>query len=82
MVIVVNRVIRFLCVSMSLLAANVYAWPLTILTNKLTTSMSDLPRYEKLPLFNPHRKEFKCVYQDQHVPGVAPVTQDTRTPLG
>ncbi|WP_261534222.1 SEL1-like repeat protein [Burkholderia multivorans] len=68
MVIVVNRVIRFLCVSMSLLAANVYAWPLTILTNKLTTSMSDLPRYEKLPLFNPHRKEFKCVYQDQHVP--------------
>ncbi|AOI61322.1 hypothetical protein WI26_26070 [Burkholderia diffusa] len=32
--------------------------------------MSDLPRYEKLPLFNPHRKEFKCVYQDQHVPAI------------
>nr|WP_318828197.1 hypothetical protein [Burkholderia cepacia] len=34
--------------------------------------MSDLPRYEKLPLFNPHRKTFTCVYQDQHVPPVDP----------
>ncbi|MGS0891922.1 DUF6396 domain-containing protein [Burkholderia stagnalis] len=34
--------------------------------------MSDLPRYEKLPLFNPHRKSFTCVYQDQHVPSVDP----------
>ncbi|QVN15293.1 sel1 repeat family protein [Burkholderia sp. LAS2] len=34
--------------------------------------MSDQPRYEKLPLFNPHRKEFKCVYQDQHVPPIDP----------
>ncbi|OXI72176.1 sel1 repeat family protein [Burkholderia sp. MS389] len=32
--------------------------------------MSDQPRYEKLPLLNPHRKEFKCVYQDQHVPPI------------
>jgi TPR repeat protein len=30
--------------------------------------MSDLPRYEKLPLFNPHRTEFTCAYQDQHLP--------------
>ncbi|WP_090684867.1 SEL1-like repeat protein [Paraburkholderia phenazinium] len=34
--------------------------------------MSDLPRYEKLPLFNPHRTTFTCVYQDQHVPPVDP----------
>lgn len=34
--------------------------------------MSDLPRYEKLPLFSPHRKTFTCVYQDQHVPPVDP----------
>ncbi|HDR9039028.1 TPA: sel1 repeat family protein [Burkholderia vietnamiensis] len=34
--------------------------------------MSDLPRYENLPLFNPHRKSFTCVYQDQHVPPVDP----------
>ncbi|WP_425485199.1 DUF6396 domain-containing protein [Burkholderia guangdongensis] len=34
--------------------------------------MSDLPRYEKLPLFSPHRKTFTCVYQDQHVPPIDP----------
>ncbi|MEQ5844345.1 MULTISPECIES: SEL1-like repeat protein [Paraburkholderia] len=34
--------------------------------------MSDLPRYEKLPLFKPHRTTFTCVYQDQHVPPVDP----------
>jgi hypothetical protein len=42
------------------------------MTNRLTAAMSDLPRYEKLPLFNPHRKSFTCVYQDQHVPPVDP----------
>ncbi|WP_249172917.1 PAAR domain-containing protein [Burkholderia vietnamiensis] len=34
--------------------------------------MSDVLRYENLPLFNPHRKGFTCVYQDQHVPPVDP----------
>ncbi|WP_201703066.1 tetratricopeptide repeat protein [Paraburkholderia kirstenboschensis] len=34
--------------------------------------MSSLPRYEKLPLFDPHRKSFACVYQDQHVPANDP----------
>ncbi|TFE47218.1 sel1 repeat family protein [Paraburkholderia dipogonis] len=34
--------------------------------------MSDLPRYTKVPLFNPHRTTFTCVYQDQHVPPVDP----------
>ncbi|WP_321811243.1 MULTISPECIES: DUF6396 domain-containing protein [unclassified Burkholderia] len=32
--------------------------------------MSDLPRYEKLPLFDPHRKDFICVYEAQRMPPV------------
>ncbi|WP_230951592.1 DUF6396 domain-containing protein [Burkholderia diffusa] len=59
-----------LCTIALLYAACIQAGPLTTLTDKLTVTMSDLPRYEKLPLFNPHRKEFKCVYQDQHVPPI------------
>ncbi|WP_232432393.1 DUF6396 domain-containing protein [Burkholderia ubonensis] len=42
------------------------------LNNKVIAAMSDLPRYEKLPLFDPHRKEFTCVYQAQHVPPLDP----------
>ncbi|WP_168791678.1 SEL1-like repeat protein [Paraburkholderia aromaticivorans] len=40
----------------------------------LTTAMSssDLPRYTKLPLFAPHRKDFTCVYQEQHLTPVDP----------
>ncbi|WP_419469022.1 DUF6396 domain-containing protein [Burkholderia diffusa] len=53
-----------------LLTTGAQAGALTTLTDKLTATMSNLPRYEKLPLFNPHRKEFKCVYQDQHVPPI------------
>ncbi|MBR8178357.1 SEL1-like repeat protein [Burkholderia ambifaria] len=34
--------------------------------------MSDLPRYEKLPAFNPHRTEFACVYQAQRGPAFEP----------
>ncbi|WP_027803924.1 SEL1-like repeat protein, partial [Paraburkholderia dilworthii] len=34
--------------------------------------MSHLPRYQKLPLFDPHRRSFTCVYQDQHVPAIDP----------
>lgn len=52
-----------IAVGLCLFASSVQAGPLTILTNKLPASMSGLPRYEKLPLLNPHRKEFKCVYQ-------------------
>ena len=33
-----------------------------------TVAMADLPRYERLPLFNPHREKFTCVYQGQHLP--------------
>lgn len=42
------------------------------LNNKVTATMSDQPRYEKLPLFNPHRKDFTCVYQAQKVPALDP----------
>lgn len=55
-----------------MLAADSQASPLTAQTSKLSASVSDLPRYEKLPLFSPHRKTFTCVYQDQHLPPVDP----------
>jgi hypothetical protein len=63
---------RALFIVLSVFAGDAKAGPLTTLTNKLTAAMSDLPRYEKLPLFNPHRKSFTCVYQDQHVPPIDP----------
>jgi hypothetical protein len=66
---------RVLLVSLCVLAVDAQAGPLTSLTNKMTAAMSDLPRYEKLPLFNPHRKSFTCVYQDQHVPPIDPQAQ-------
>ena len=34
--------------------------------------MSTLPRYTKLPPFNPHRKDFTCVYQDLYLPPIDP----------
>ncbi|CAN0627462.1 Sel1 repeat family protein [Burkholderia multivorans] len=67
-----NFVTRFFFVIFFIVPVSVQAGILSNLTNKLTATMSDLPRYEKLPLFNPHRKEFKCVYQDQHVPPIDP----------
>lgn len=70
--ILVTGLMRFFCFALFLHTACVYAGPLTNLTNKLTAAMSDLPRYEKLPPFNPHRKDFKCVYQDQRVPSIDP----------
>ncbi|WP_408164510.1 tetratricopeptide repeat protein, partial [Caballeronia jiangsuensis] len=38
----------------------------------MTARLSDFPRYTKLPLFDPHRQTFTCVYQDQHIPPVDP----------
>jgi hypothetical protein len=64
--------LRFFVAGLSMLAIGSQASPLTALTSKLNAHMSDLPRYEKLPLFNPHRKTFTCVYQDQHVPPIDP----------
>jgi uncharacterized protein len=65
-------VLRLLFASLCVLAIHSQANSLTALTSKLSTSMSDLPRYEKLPLFSPHRKTFTCVYQDQHVSPIDP----------
>ena len=56
-----------------MLAVNAQANPFADSIGRPTAdTMSDLPRYEKLPLFNPHRKTFTCVYQDQHVPPIDP----------
>ena len=55
-----------------MLVTSAHAGALTSLGNKLTTAMSDLPRYEKLPLFDPHRKDFNCVYEAQQVPPLDP----------
>ena len=67
-----SRLFRIFFILLSVIAVDAQAGPLTSLTNKLTSAMSDLPRYEKLPLFNPHRKSFVCVYQAQHLPPVDP----------
>ncbi|CAN0627458.1 conserved exported protein of unknown function [Burkholderia multivorans] len=69
---VASRSLRVIVMSVCLFAPGVQAGPLTTLSHKLTAAMSDLPRYEKLPPFNPHRKAFKCVYQSQHVPPIDP----------
>ncbi|WP_321902853.1 SEL1-like repeat protein [Burkholderia cenocepacia] len=70
--IAVGRNLRVVAAGLCLLASSVQAGPLIASTTKLTGAVSDQPRYERLPLFNPHRKEFKCVYQDQHVPPIEP----------
>jgi len=62
----------FFFVTLFACGVNAQAGTLTSLSNKMTAAMSDLPRYEKLPLFNPHRKSFTCIYQDQHVPAIDP----------
>ncbi len=66
----VGRSLRVVALGLCLFASGVQAGPLSALTKELTGALSDQPRYEKLPLFNPHRKEFMCVYQDQHVPSI------------
>ena len=50
----------------------VHAGLLDSMLSKATAAMSDLPRHEKLPLFNPHRAEFTCNYQAQRVPAADP----------
>ncbi|MDR8029421.1 hypothetical protein KPA93_05370 [Burkholderia cenocepacia] len=40
-------------VALFLHVTNLQAEPLPAVTNKLTAAMSDQPRYENLPLFNP-----------------------------
>jgi len=65
-------VVRILIASLAVLATGLQARPFTAFASKLSTSISDLPRYEKLPLFNPHRKTFTCAYQAQHLPTIGP----------
>ncbi len=63
-------VLRTLIASLAALPTGSQANAFTASISKLTTDSSNLPRYEKLPLFNPHRKTFVCVYQEQHVPPI------------
>jgi uncharacterized protein len=63
---------KAILITFSVFAASAHAESLPSSTIKHTVAMSDLPRYEKLPLFNPHRPTFTCVYQAQHVPAVDP----------
>lgn len=64
--------LQLLIAGLWLLTTASQANPLTAMNGNLSTAMSDLPRYEKLPLFNPHRKTFTCVYQDQQMPPIDP----------
>jgi hypothetical protein len=64
--------LRIATAALLMLVTPAHAGALTSLGNKLTTTMSDLPRYEKLPLFDPHRKDFTCVYEAQQVPPLDP----------
>lgn len=56
----------------ALLSATSAQASLASLGNTLTIAMSDLPRYEKLPLFDPHRKDFTCVNESQHASPIDP----------
>ncbi|VWC36287.1 putative lipoprotein [Burkholderia aenigmatica] len=58
--------------ALALFALSVHAEGLPSSTARSSAAMSDLPRNEKLPLFDPHRKSFTCVHQDQHVPPIDP----------
>ncbi|MBZ5791044.1 sel1 repeat family protein [Burkholderia contaminans] len=71
----VDFVLRILFAGLCVLSIDSQASPLAAQTGKLSASMSDLPRYEKLPAFSPHRKTFACVYQDQHLPPVDPLAE-------
>ena len=66
----VSLLCRIIFIALTLFAANAQAGELS--TIKHAVAMSDLPRHEKLPLFNPHRRTFTCVYQGQHLPPVDP----------
>lgn len=55
-----------------LLVTAAHAGVLTSVGHQWATATSDLPRDEKLPLFDPHRKDFTCVVEAQRVPPVDP----------
>lgn len=65
----ISRVFAVLIFGLCLLPAGAaHADVLKSLTHEVPANMSDLPRYAKLPLFNPHRKSFTCIYEAQHLP--------------
>lgn len=67
------RVIRFAVLMVCCMQTSlVHAGLLDSMPHNVTAAMSDLPRYEKLPAFNPHRPEFSCAYQAQRVPAFDP----------
>jgi TPR repeat protein len=66
------RWLLFILVAGALLGLAVWGGCTTPLINHLTAQMSDLPRYTNLPLFDPHRKTFSCVYQAKQVPPIDP----------
>jgi TPR repeat protein len=68
----VMHIVVFCLVFVTLTTTNCQAGLLASSTSKISMSTPDLPRYEKLPPFSPHRKSFTCVYQDQHIPPVDP----------
>jgi len=72
---VLLNALRISAVAVLLLGSSAHANGLTSIGNKITIAMSDLPRYEKLPLFDPHRKDFACVYQAQRVPPLDPQSE-------
>ena len=61
-------------VSVFLLAISLLAQarPLPAVMTALRNDISDLPRNQKLPLFNPYRAAFTCAYQDQHLLAIDP----------
>ena len=59
-------------ITLVLLGLSIWSGCTTSLINSMTAHLSDLPRYTRLPLFDPHRKTFTCVYQAQHLPPIDP----------
>lgn len=68
----ISKIRWIFALGLFLFSAAVYAGILTSPTNQISAKMVDMPRYTKLPLFDPHRKNFTCVYQEQHLPPVDP----------
>lgn len=67
-----RRLLVFIFFAICLLGLSAWVGCTTPLFNRMTARLSDFPRYTKLPLFDPHRQTFTCVYQDQHIPPVDP----------
>lgn len=68
-----GRILRRLIAGLSLLhMSSAVASPSTPISNSSRIAISDLPRYEKLPLFDPHRETFICVSQERGASEIDP----------